>query len=48
MKIVLRALGWLLLIFTIGLATCQTLLKAGPQISADIPSFIAEARFAER
>jgi hypothetical protein len=29
-KVVLRMLGWVLLIFTIGLASCQALLKAEP------------------
>lgn len=36
-KVVLRMLGWLLLIVTIGLASCQTLLRAEP-ISAGFPA----------
>jgi hypothetical protein len=46
-KLVLHGLGWLLLIVTIGLASCQTLLKAAPDpavpASAD-PAAAADGR----
>ncbi len=42
---VLRTLGWLLLIFTIGLATCQTLLKAEQRQSASVSMEFAETSF---
>lgn len=43
MKVVLRMLGWLLLIVTVGLASCQALLKAepiavGPAVGAVTPT----------
>lgn len=37
-KLLLHALGWVLLIVTIGLASCQTLLKAAPNASDAVAS----------